>query len=325
MNLQQLRYFCGVADQGLNLSKAAEVLHTSQPGISRQLRQLEEELGTELLVRQGNRIAALTEPGRAALEIARRVLRDIDNLRSVGADHADEETGTLVVATTHLHARYILIPIVHLFHERYPGVNLTLRQGTPDQIAHFVNTGAADLGIATIPTTDMPALARLPYALFRRGVLVPKRHPLLHKKQITLADVAHYPMISLDRSYASGVSVMNAFEKKGIKPNIVVTATDADVTKAYVAAGLGIATLPEAAYDAKEDASLKLINARHLFPAIMCYIWVHRHLYLRGYASEFIRMLSPAWTRPMIDRYMRSEDEADPGLALDPPAVFDRK
>ena len=325
MNLQQLRYFCGVADQGLNLTKAAEVLHTSQPGISRQLRQLEEELHTELLVRQGNRIATMTEPGRAALEIARRILRDVENLRSVGADHADEETGTLVVATTHLHARYVLIPIVHRFRERYPGVNLTLRQGNPDQIAQFVDTGAADLGITSVPTAAVPALTRLPYWRFRRGVLVPKRHPLLLKRHITLADMAGYPMINLDGSFASGVSVMNAFEEKGIKPNVVVTATDADVIKAYVAAGLGIATLAEVAYDPKQDVSLKLINARHLFPAIMCYICVHRHMYLRGYASEFIRMLSPAWTRPMIDRYMRSEEEASADLALDPPTVFDRK
>jgi DNA-binding transcriptional LysR family regulator len=149
-------------------------------------------------------------------------------------------------------------------------------------------------------------------------VVVPKDHRLLRKKQITLADMAAYPMINLDVSFASGVSVMSTFQAKGIAPNVVLTATDADVIKAYVAAGLGIATLPEIAFEPRRDAALTIIKARHLFPPNITYVWLHRHLYLRGYASEFIRMLSATWSRAMIDRYMRSDEVAEDALAIDP-------
>jgi LysR family transcriptional regulator, cys regulon transcriptional activator len=318
MTLQQLRYLCGIADHELNISKAAEALHTSQPGVTRQIRQLEEELKTELLVRQGNRISALTEPGRTIVEIARRMLRDVENIHSVGADHADANKGTLTVATTHVHARYILMPVVQRFRQRFPNVSLSVRQGNPDQIVQLVGAGGADLGLASAPTDETPTLVRLPCYRFRRCVLVPKRHPLLKKKRITLADMAAYPMINLDVSFASGVSVMSIFQAKGITPNVVLTATDADVIKAYVAAGLGIATLPELAYDPRQDGALATIKARHLFPPNISYVWVHRHLYLRGYAFEFIRMLSPTWTRGLIVRFMRSDEVADIGLAIDP-------
>ena len=318
MNLQQLRYLCGIADHKLNISKAAEALHTSQPGVTRQIRQLESELKVELLVRQGNRISTLTEPGRAVVEIARRILRDVENIRSVGAEHADANNGTLTVATTHVHARYILMPVVQRFRQRFPKVRLSVRQGNPDHIVQLVSAGGADLGLASAPTAEAPTLVGLPCYRTRRCVVVPKDHPLLRKKRITLADLAAYPMINLDVSFASGVSVMSTFHAKGFSPDVVLTATDADVIKAYVTAGFGIATLPEIAFDPKRDAALMRINARHLFPPSISYVWLHRHLYLRAYASEFIRMLSATWTRAMIDRFMRSDEIADVALAIDP-------
>jgi LysR family transcriptional regulator, cys regulon transcriptional activator len=318
MNLQQLRYLCGVADHELNISRAAEALNTSQPGVTRQIRQLEQEVRAELLVRRGNRISALTEPGRAVVEIARRILRDVENIRSVGADHAEANSGTLTVATTHVHARYILMPVVQHFRRRFPNVHLNVRQGNPDQIVQLVAGGAADLGLTSAPA-DAPAfLVRLPCYRFRRCVLVPKRHPLTRKRRITLADMAAYPMINLDISFASGVAVMSTFQAEGITPNVVLTATDADVIKAYVAAGLGIATLPEIAFDPRHDAPLTTISARHLFPPNISYVWIHRHLYVRGYAFEFIRMLSSTWTRTMIERFMRSDETADVALATNP-------
>jgi LysR family transcriptional regulator, cys regulon transcriptional activator len=318
MNLQQLRYLRAIADHELNLSKAAKALHTSQPGITRQIRQFEEELRAEVLVRRGNRIAALTGPGRVIVEIARRILRDLENIRSVGADHAEANSGTLAVATSHVHARYILLPVLQLFRQRFPNVHLSVRQGNPDQIVQLVAAGGADLGLASAPTEETPTLVRLPCYRFRRCVLVPKRHPLLKKRRITLSDMAAYPMINLDVSFASGVAVMSTFQARGIVPNVVLTATDADVIKAYVAAGLGIATLPEIAFDPRQDALLATINARHLFPPNISYVWVHRHLYLRGYAFEFIRMLSATWTRAMIERSMRSNEMADIALAVEP-------
>jgi LysR family transcriptional regulator, cys regulon transcriptional activator len=286
--------------------------------VTRQIRQLEEELKAELLVRQGNRISALTEPGRAVVEIARRILRDVENIRSVGADYADSNNGTLTVATTHVHARYILMPVVQHFRQRFPNVQLSIRQGNPDQIVQLVGAGRADLGLASAPTEETPMLVRLPCYRFRRCVLVTKRHPLLKKKRITLADMAAYPMINLDVSFASGVSVTSTFQAKGINPNVVLTATDADVIKAYVAAGLGIATLPEIAFDPRQEAALAAIKARHLFPPNISYVWLHRHLHVRGYAFEFIRMLSANWTRALIDRFIPSDEVADVGLAIDP-------
>ena len=162
MNLQQLRYLCGIADHELNISKAAEALHTSQPGVTRQIRQLEEELKAELLVRRGNRISALTEAGRAVVEIARRILRDLENVRSAGAEHADANRGTLSVATTHVHARYILMPVAQRFRQRFPNVRLSVRQGNPDQIVQLVSAGGADLGLATAPTEEPTTPVRLP-------------------------------------------------------------------------------------------------------------------------------------------------------------------
>jgi len=318
MNLQQLRYLCEIAEQDLNLSKAAKALHTSQPGISRQIRLFEDELATELLVRQGNRIAALTEPGRSAVQIARRILRELDNLKSVGADYASETSGSLTVATTHVHARYILLPVVQRFKQRFPDVNLSLRQGNPDQIVQLVESGQADIGVCTAPTIATPELARLPCYRIRRCVLVPRRHPLLRKKRITLADLANYPMINLDNSFAGGVAVMSAFAARKIAPNVVLSATDADVIKAYVASGMGIATLPEIAFNTRRDTGLTTINARHLFDASISYVWVHRHHYLRGYVTDFVGMLSGTWTRAMIDRAMQADDSADESLAVDP-------
>lgn len=308
MNIQQLRYLTEIVEQKLNLTKAAQALHTSQPGISRQIRLLEDELKVDLLVRQGNRIAALTEAGRSAVEIARRVLRDIDNLRSVGADAANETQGNLVIATTHAHARYLLIPVVRRFQAQFPEVHLSLRQGNPDQIVQWVNDGEADVGICTAPTTAMADLARLPWYQISRCVLVPDKHPLLHIKRISLADLSHYPMINLDKSFAGGVAVMSAFDFKKIQPNVVLSATDADVIKAFVASGMGIATLPEIAYDAKRDAGLKSISARHLFEPSTSYVWLHRQQHLRGFTSEFIYMLSSDWSRPKIDLALRAPD-----------------
>ncbi|MEI7784696.1 MAG: LysR substrate-binding domain-containing protein [Betaproteobacteria bacterium] len=317
MNLQQLRYLSEVAKQGLNLSRAAQALHTSQPGISKQLRLLEGELGAELLVRQGNRITALTEPGQQALAIARRMLRDLDNLRRVGEQAADAGQGSLVIATTHAHARYVLIPVVQAFQQRFPGVHLSLRQGNPDQIVELIQTGAADLGLCTRPTVSTADLRALPCYLIRRCVLVTQRHPLLRKKLISHADLAQWPMITLDASFAGGVAVLSAFAQKNIAPKVVLSATDADVIKAFVASGMGIATLPEWAYSAERDVGLKSINARHLFPPAVSYLWLQPHQYLRGYALDFIQMLSRVWAPERVKMALADEQPLDDALAVD--------
>jgi LysR family cys regulon transcriptional activator len=187
----------------------------------------------------------------------------------------------------------------------------------PDQIVELVTSGEADLGICTAPTMAMDELARLPWAHIRRCVLVPNGHPLLKKKKLSLAHLAQYPMINLDSSFAGGVAVMSAFSAGQIAPNVVMSATDADVIKAFVASGMGIATLPEIAFDARRDADLQSINARHLFEPSVSYLWVHRHHYLRGFASSFIQMLAPAWTRAKVDLAMRSSEAVSAGKLMD--------
>ena len=323
MNLQQLRYLAEVADRGLNLSRAAQALHTSQPGISKQIRLLEEELRTELLVREGNRITALTAPGEQALAIAQRVLRELDNLRRVGEQAADPERGSLVIATTHAHARYLLIPIVQRFQARFPGVNLSLRQGNPDQIMQLVQAGQADLGLCTAPTVATEGLAQLPCYRIWRCVLLPQGHALLQKSQpLTHRDLAAYPMITLDASFAGGVAILESFAKEQIQPQVVLSATDADVIKAFVASGMGIATLPEWAFDARRDQGLARMEARHLFRPAISSLWLQRHQYLRGYAYEFIRMLSEVWQQPRVQQALAGREPPDEALAVDVQPAF---
>lgn len=317
MNLQQLRYLAEVAERGLNLSRAAEALHTSQPGISKQIRLLEEELRTELLVREGNRITALTGPGEQAVTIVRRVLRELDNLRRVGEEAADPERGALVIATTHAHARYLLIPIVQRFQARFPGVNLSLRQGNPDQIMQLVQSGQADLGLCTAPTVPTADLAQLPCYRIWRCVLVPRGHALLRKKRLTHQDLAAYPMITLDASFAGGVAILESFAKAQIRPQVVLSATDADVIKAFVASGVGIATLPEWAFDARRDQGLCSIEARHLFRPAVSYLWLQRQQYLRGYAHEFIQMLSGVWDPARVVQALATRAPVEESLAVD--------
>jgi len=317
MNLQQLRYLVATAQNGLNLSSAAEALHTSQPGISRQLRLLEDEVGADLLVRQGNRIAALTDAGRTAVDIAVRILQELENLRTVGANAAGDTSGSLTIATTHVHARYILMPVLRRFRSDYPGVSLVMRQGTPDQIVRWVEDNQADIGLCTAPTFASPTLVPMPCYRFYRCVVVPKSHELLRRRRrIGLTDLAAYPMINLDNAFAGGVGVLDTFERHGIRPNVVLTATDSDVIKAYVAAGLGISTLPEVAYDERRDTQLRSIGARHLFDPSISFVWVHRHRYLRVFAVEFIRQLSGVWTPQMVERAMRRSESPDLSLAV---------
>jgi LysR family transcriptional regulator, cys regulon transcriptional activator len=306
VNLRQLRYLCEVVDRGFNVSRASKALHTSQPGISKQILALERELGIDMLVRKGNRVVALTTPGQIALDIARRMLNDADNLRSLGDEFTRDETGSLVVATTHVHARYWLLPVVKEFKKRYPNVHLSLRQGQPLQIADLVSSGNADIGISTPPIDARDELIMLPCHKVLRCIITPPRHPLLKIKQVSLRDLAHYPFINLDAAFGSGRRVMRIFEAEGLKPNVVLSATDADVIKAYVAQGLGIAALPAVAFDPARDRNLRAIDVNHLFEPNTNCIEIRRNYYLRGYMYEFMRMFAPQWTREAVTKAMRN-------------------
>lgn len=308
MNFQQLRYLHGIAEQGYNISRAAAALHTSQPGISKQIQMLEQEIGIAILVRKGNRIVGVTEPGRAILEVARRMLHDADNLKRIGEDYTAKDAGRLVVATTHMHARYVLRDVIREFIRRHPSVQLVLRQASPAQTAQLVASGEADIGVSSQPFESVTDLVMLPCYELHRSVITPRAHPLLKDKRLTLKSIAKYPIITLDQSFIGGSAVLHAFEAARIKPNIVLSAIDADVVKTYVELGLGIAILPSIAYEPRRDTALRAIDAAKLFEPTVACIELRRENYLRSYMLDFIQCIAPQWSRETIAQAMRTGD-----------------
>lgn len=307
MKLQQLRYICEVARHNLNLSNAAEALFTSQPGISKQIRSLEDELGVDIFVRHGKRVVAVTEPGKAILEIAQRVLKDVENLRQVGEEFTEEDNGHLTIATTHTQARYALPQVIQRFTKRYPGVRLSLRQGSPTQISELVTSGEADIAIATEAIELYEDLVMLPCYEWNRCVLAPPGHPLLKAKKLTLEAMAKFPIITYDFAFTGRSKMNQAFADKGLTPNVVLTAIDADVIKTYVELGLGIGIVAMMAYDPKRDTHLRAMDASHLFESSTTRIGIRKNSYLRGYTYEFIEMFASHLTRKVVDGAMHTK------------------
>ena len=300
MNLNQLRYLREVARNGLRVSDAADTLFTSQPGISKQIRLLEEELGVTILVRNGKRITGLTEPGRLIVDITERILQETENLRAVGREFNSGERGTLVIATTHTQARYALPPVVSRFTQRHPRVRLTLREGSPDQIAQLLRDGAADIGIITESDVAFSDLVMLPCAQWTRCVITPLQHPLLGAGPLTLQKIAAYPLITYDFAFTPDSPIKRAFDAAGIQPNVVLTAIAADVIKAYVEQGMGIGILAKMAFDPARDHGIRLINADHLFAASTTRLGLRRNAYLRSYVYDFIELFSPTLSRAVV-------------------------
>jgi len=304
MNLQQLRYFNEIARRGLNISDAADALYTSQPNISKQIKQLEGELGIDIFVRNGKRVVAITEPGQAILDIARRILHDTENLRQVGQEFHLQGSGPLTIATTHTQARYILPPVVKQFIKHYPKVKLGLHQGNPTQIAEQVLNGEADIAIATESLAQYDGLVTLPCYEWHHCVVVPPKHPLLEEKRLTLAKIAQYPIITYDFAFSGRGKINEAFEKAGIEPNIALTAIDADVIKTYVELGLGIGILAEIAFIPERDRHLRMLVAKHLFKPNTTRIAIRKNEYLRGYTYDFIELFAPHLTREAVAKAM---------------------
>lgn len=314
MNLQQLRYVYEVARSGLNVSEAAAALHTSQPGVSKQIRLLEEELGVDVFVRQGRRLTAVTDPGREVLKIAERLLRDLDNLRSVGQEFGAEESGTLAIATTHTQARYVLPPIIGAFMRRHPKVRVSLRQGSPAEVCDYVLAGAADLAIATEAIGDQDDLVMLPCYQWNRCVIARPDHPILKAKPLTLEAIAQHPIVTYDFAFTGRSQINKAFAARGLTPNVVLTAIDADIIKTYVALGLGIGIVATMAFDPKADRNLRAADAAHLFESATTRIGIRRNAWLRGYAYGFIELFAPHLTRKMVLSALGGEEGSDPGL-----------
>jgi len=311
VNFQQLRSVREAVRQGFNLTVVAEVLHTSQPGVSRQIRELEDELGIALFERAGKRLTGLTAPGAAALPIVERLLQEADNLRHAGADFASQGRGTLTIAATHSQARYALPMAVRDFSAEYPQVTLHLHQGSPRHIAELLLEGVADIGIATEALAGYSELVALPCYQWTHSVIVPRGHALAEDAHrgspLTLARLAQFPIITYESGYTGRSHIDDAFKRQGLAFNLVLSAMDADVIKTYVELGMGVGIIAAIAYDEARDAQLSAIDARHLFATNMTRLAVRRGRFLRGYVYDFIRTFASPLTREVVERAMAAE------------------
>jgi LysR family cys regulon transcriptional activator len=308
MKLQQLRCLTEVARRGLNVSEAAEALHTSQPGVSKQIRALEDELGVQVFVRHGKRLIAITEPGKAVVAIAERMLAEAQNLKRAGEEFANDQLGTLTIAATHTQARYALPKAVAAFKRRYPKVELVIHQGNPTQICDQVAAGDADLCVATEMISEYPQLVSLPVYQWNRCVVVPPKHPLLKETPLSLEKLAEHPIVTYDFAFANRSLVQKAFEARGLKPHVVLSAQDSDVIKTYVELGLGVGILAKMAFDAKRDVTLRAIDASHLFESSTTRLGIKRGAYLRRYAYDFIEAFAPHLAAASVERAVKGQD-----------------
>ncbi len=302
MNFQQLRSVRVTVQSGFNLTEVATILCTSQPGISRQIRELEEELGVDIFVRAGKRLTGLTAPGAALLPIVERMLLDAENLKRAGEDFASRTDGRLTVAATHSQARYALPHVVRDFRTLFPRVSLHLHQGSPKQVAEMLLSGEADIGVATEALALYPQLVTLPCYRWTHSIVVPPDHPLLaHGAMVTLQQLAEYPIITYNLGYTGRSHIDDAFERAGLQPNVVLTAMDADVIKTYVELGMGVGIIASIALDAERDAHLRMLDARHLFEINLTRLAIRRGTWLRGYAYRFIETFAPTLTRAVVE------------------------
>jgi LysR family transcriptional regulator, cys regulon transcriptional activator len=300
MNLIQLRYIREIVRQNLSISNASEALHTSQSGVSRQIQLLEEELKLQIFQRNGKRLIGITEPGKIIVELAERVLREMENIKRVGEEFTQKDKGTLTIATTHTQARYFLPVAVKQFMQDYPDVTLTIHQGNPTQVAEQVVSGEADLGIATETISTYEKLLCLPCYQWNRCIVAPEGHPLLDDIPLTLEKIVRYPLITYDFAFTGGSLVKRVFNQANLEANVVLTAIDADVIKTYVNLGLGIGLLAAMAYNPERDANLRMLDASHLFPASTTYLGLRRDAFLRDYVYDFIHILVPELNRKLV-------------------------
>jgi len=301
MKLQQLRILREIARRDFNVSGAATSLNLSQPGLSRQIRLLEEELGVELLVRRSNQILGLTEPGHKILEVACAILDEADSMKRIAADYRDAKSGDFIIAATHTQARYALARSISNFRKAFPNVRLAVRQGGPTEVARMVAHGDADVSFSTELVEAVPGVVFLPCQELPRIVLVPAGHELL-EGPLTIQRLAEYPIITYDHSFSARRIMDAAFQAADLTTNIVLSAIDAAVIKASVAAGLGIAVLPRIAFEADTDPKLRSIEAGHLFAPCTNVIGVHERNSLRNYMFKFIHDFEPRWDRKSVER-----------------------
>ena len=313
MKLQQLRYLVEVERRGLNVSDAANALFTSQPGISKQIRLLEDELGVTVFERSGKRLTGITAAGRLVLDQANRVLREANNLARVGADCNDSAAGLVTLATTHTQARYTLPPVIRAFVDRHPGIRLHVQQGSPLQVVQWLIDGTAEIGIATEALDRHEELISLPCYQWSHKVVAPKGHPLLARGPLTLSALAEFPLVTYDATFTGRSRIDRAFDRQGLKPNVVLTAIDSDVIKTYVELGLGVGIIAEMAFDPARDTGLEALAANHLFETNTTRLGFRRDLWLRTCDFDFMALLAPQLTRRVVEAAVRGGG-GDPGL-----------
>ena len=301
MNLQQLRYVREVAGNGLSVSKAAKSLHTSQPGVSQQIRFLEEELGINIFVREKNRLSGLTPHGEAVLERLSSALSELDYVRAYAQALRKDGKKELTIITSHTQARYVLPTVLEAFSRQHPSVRVEVRQGGAAEIIAALASRSDTIGIIAGEMPVTKDVLALPYSTYRRIVVVPKRHALLKYKRPSLTQIAQHPLITYEHSISARQVIADAFAKVGVTPQVILSAIDADVIKACVERGLGIAVLPEIAFDPQRDSNLRALKSTDLFPVSAATIAIHRKRLLRPYEFDFIQVLAPQWTRRKIE------------------------
>lgn len=293
MKINQLRSLVEIKKQGLNMSAAAKTLFTSQPGISRQLKELEQEIGVQIFVRKGKLLTGITQIGEVIIHKAHEALNKLEEITLSGQEFLNDSSGELSIATTHTQARYVLPKFVQSFMRELPQVKLSIHQGTPMEVVKMVVAGDADLGMATEALDSAKKLVLLPCYRWNRCVLAPPGHPLTQVERLTLEELVRYPIITYDSGFTGRGQLDQAFQSCGLHPNIVLSAVDADVIKTYVRLGLGVGIIAKMAYDAKDDAGLQVLNAEHLFGASTTYIALNKDRYIRKYIYRFIEIIAP--------------------------------
>ncbi len=309
MKLLQLKYLCEVRKNGLNVSATAEHLFTSQPGVSKHIRLLEDELGVQVFNRRGKHLTGVTAPGEQILEIAERILLDTENIRTIAKEYAAPDKGLLRIATTHTQARYALPEVIQPFKQLYPNVGLQMHQGSPKQIAQFAVHGEVDFAIATEQMHRFHHLVMLPCYKWNRSVVVPRDHPLLEMGELSMESLAHFPLITYVFGFTGRSKLDKAFARKKLEPQVVFAATDADVIKTYVRLGLGVGIIASMAFDERMDSDLVAIDASHLFEPNATNLGFHRNTFFREYMFRFIELFAPHLTRDLILKAQNCRDE----------------
>jgi len=312
MNFQQLRIIRETVRRNFNLTEVAGGLNTSQSGVSKHIRDLEDELGVELFVRRGKRLLGLTDPGKELVELVERILTDTANIRKLAQQYSDRDEGKLTVGTTHTQARYSLTGVVKAFMTNHPKVHLALHQGSPSEISEMLLKGEAEIGIATEALANAPQLVTFPFYSWNHCVIVPEGHPLEQASRLTLDAIAEFPIITYHEGFSGRSSIDMAFADAGVTPDIVMSAMDTDVLKTYVGLGLGVGIIASVAFDPERDAPLKQLDAKHLIPECTTWIAVRKGSFLRSYAYRFIELCSAQLTEESVRKLCAQADPAPP-------------